>query len=94
MNSLAGTIFEDFILPLYPKTTSPKTIGRILKWLVLIIGIVSTALVYVVEHLGGLLPLAISVGAITGGPITGLFTLGMLVPSANTKVGVYMKNKN
>lgn len=86
MNALAGTIYEDFITPFVKKDISEKTVSNILKLIVLISGAISTAMVFVIERLGGLLPLAFSFSGATHGPIAGLFSFGMLAPSANTKV--------
>lgn len=72
-----------------PKTTSQKKISNILKLLVVIIGLICTSLVFVVRKLGGLLPLAISIGSAISGPMLGLFTLGMLVPVGNAKGAFY-----
>lgn len=49
-------------------------------------GAVIAVLALMVEHLGPILPLAISVSSITAGSFLGLFTLGMLCPRANSKV--------
>lgn len=86
MNCLAGTIYEDFISPFVSKNVSQITISNILKVVVIIIGLISTGMIFIVEQLGGLFPLALSLSGITYGPLLGIFSLGMLVPMANTKV--------
>lgn len=86
MNSLGGTIYQDFIAPCMPKAITQKRVSNILKLLVFLIGIVATGLIFLVEKLGGLLPLVISFNGITGGALLGVFTLGLLVPFANSKV--------
>lgn len=83
---MAATIYEDFISKFLPKSTTEKTASNILKLIVLLVGIVCTALVYIVENLGGILPLAIAFGAICSGPSVGLFSLGILVPRCNSRV--------
>lgn len=88
MNSLSGTIYEDFVSRFMPQDITQRQVSNILKLIVLIIGISCTAMVYVVEHMGGLLPLAISLQGITTGPKLALFTLGMLVPFVNAKVNL------
>ncbi|KAK9708917.1 Sodium:solute symporter family [Popillia japonica] len=85
MNCLAATIYEDFISPFVSKDTSQEKVGLYLKWIVVIIGISSTALVYVVEQLGGLVQLTLSFSGITSGPTVGLFIVGMLVPQVTSK---------
>lgn len=85
INTLAGTIFEDFIIPSWGPI-SDKRSSYILKLLVVIIGFVCVGLVFVVENLGGVVELSISLNGITHGPLLGIFTLGMMFRSANTKV--------
>lgn len=88
---MAGTIYEDFVHKIIGKDIGEKTASNILKLIVIIIGIVSTILVFVIENLGGLLPLAISLQGVTNGPLLGMFTIGVLFPRANAKVSFYSK---
>lgn len=89
MNCLAGSVYEDFVSPFMPKDISQKQVSNILKLLVMIIGIISTAMVFVIEHMGSILPINYALGGITNGPLLGLFTLGMLFPVANHKGALY-----
>lgn len=41
---------------------------------------------FIVERLGGVLPLSIALGGVALGPSMGMFSLGMLVPRSNSKV--------
>lgn len=85
LNSVSGTIYEDFLRrPLARKGI--KNDGLVLKILVVIMGIISTLMVYVVENMGGILQLAIGMGSIAHGPLLGMFVLGMFFPRANSKV--------
>lgn len=83
---MSATIYEDFISKFMPENTTEKTASNVLKLIVFLVGIVCTGLVYIVEHLGGILPLAIAFSAVCGGPLLGMFTLGILVPRCNSKV--------
>ncbi|RZC39191.1 SSF domain containing protein, partial [Asbolus verrucosus] len=83
LNCLAGTIYEDFISKLLNKNITEKTASNILKIIVIITGVTCTALVFIIEHLGGLLQLAISLGGITNGALLGMFTIGFLFPKTN-----------
>ncbi|KAK9708915.1 Sodium:solute symporter family [Popillia japonica] len=85
LNCLAATLYEDFISPFVRKDTSQERISQYLKLIVVILGITSTALVYVVEKLGGLVALTLSLAGVTTGPILGLFCLGMLLPQVTAK---------
>ncbi|KAF2883309.1 hypothetical protein ILUMI_22869 [Ignelater luminosus] len=89
INTLAGTIYEDFIRSRMPTDTSEKTASNIMKLIAVITGLISVALVFIVEKLGGVLEVSLSLHGITAGPLLGLFTLGMLFPSANTKGALY-----
>ncbi|XP_063925687.1 sodium-coupled monocarboxylate transporter 1-like [Zophobas morio] len=89
LNCLAGTMFEDFITKVTGPIKNEKTAAYILKFLVLITGVICTLLVFVVERLGGILPLVISLGSITSGPLLGLFTLGILFPKVSSRGAFY-----
>lgn len=91
LNCLAGTIYEDFVSKIVTKNISPKTSSNILKVIVILTGILCTALVFAIEHMGGLLTLSISFHAVTQGPMLAMFTLGMLFPKANSKVSILVK---
>lgn len=85
LNSVSGTVFEDFLkkpLGEYGR----KNEGLILKVLVVIMGVISTLLVYMVENLGGVLSLGVGFGSVAHGPLLGMFILGMFFPRANAKV--------
>lgn len=87
---MAGTIYEDFVKAKLSEKRQ-RNPAIFLKSFVVIIGIITTALVYIVEHLGGLLSLNIGLNGIAQGPLLGLFTLGVLFPRANSKVSSYLK---
>ena len=56
----------------------------ILKSLALFYGIICVGFTFVVETLGsGMLQAALSIFGLVGGPLLGLFSLGMIIPSAN-----------
>lgn len=54
LNTLSGTIYEDFIEPLLPNKPTERKASLILKFLVVAIGIVAVLLVTIVEKLGQL----------------------------------------
>lgn len=86
LNTLAGTIYQDFVKSHMPADITEKTISNIMKLIVVIVGLLSLGLVFVVEKLGGVVEVSLSLHGITAGPLLGLFTLGMLFPFANAKV--------
>ncbi|KAF2899872.1 hypothetical protein ILUMI_06320 [Ignelater luminosus] len=85
LNSLAGIIYTDFIGPFMPADTSELKSSNIMKATVVITGFMCVCLVFIVEKLGSVLELSIRLSAVTSGPLLGLFTLGMIFPSANEK---------
>lgn len=89
LNSLAGTMYTDFIKPHMPEKTTEQTSSNVMKLLVVINGIICVSLVFIVDKLGAVLELSIRFGGMTAGTLLGLFTLGMLFPSANIKVRGY-----
>ncbi|RZC33422.1 sodium-coupled monocarboxylate transporter 2-like [Asbolus verrucosus] len=89
LNCLSGSIYEDFIRKWTPRDISEQSKSNILKLIVVTCGIICTILVFVFEHLGGILPLAIAFSGLTAGPLLGMFTLGILVRRANSKGAFY-----
>ncbi|XP_011501299.1 PREDICTED: putative sodium-dependent multivitamin transporter isoform X2 [Ceratosolen solmsi marchali] len=87
LNSLAAVTLEDFIKPIYIKYTGnefPETKSIILsKLLVLSFGITCLALAFAAQLLGGVLQASLTIFGVIGGPLLGIFTLGMLFESTN-----------
>lgn len=84
VNSLAAVSLEDFVKPYMWKDISEVSATRLTKGLAMSFGFLSIALVYVAQQLGGVLKAALTVHGIVGGPMLGVFTLGMFCPCANT----------
>ncbi|XP_017769964.1 PREDICTED: sodium-coupled monocarboxylate transporter 2-like [Nicrophorus vespilloides] len=89
LNALSCTIYNDFIAVFMPLDYPQEKVGKILKLTVVLVGIICTVLVFIIEQLGSILPLAISLPSISAGPLVGLFLMGMLVPSINSKGALY-----
>ncbi|CAH1367576.1 unnamed protein product [Tenebrio molitor] len=89
LNCVAGTLYEDFVLKVTGPIDDDKRAAYILKFLVCIVGVLCTLLVFIVERLGGILPLAVSLSGVTAGPLLGMFTLGILFPKATSKGVLY-----
>ncbi|KAJ3640741.1 hypothetical protein Zmor_027284 [Zophobas morio] len=84
LNALAAVIYKEVV----SKFVTDKSETRstfVLKIIVLLVGIVGTCLVFVLERLGEILSVMSLVFGIAQGPLLGLFSLGMLVPRANSK---------
>ncbi|XP_020287840.1 putative sodium-dependent multivitamin transporter isoform X2 [Pseudomyrmex gracilis] len=87
-NSLAAVILEDYIRPLCrvrKKELSKKTLIVIGKILTFAVGLTCVAVAFLAQYLGGLLQAALTIFNVVGGPMLGLYTLGMFVPSCNQK---------
>ncbi|XP_058806032.1 sodium-coupled monocarboxylate transporter 1 [Phymastichus coffea] len=89
MNSLAAITCEDVLQGLF-KLEVPARKGAIYaKWISVFFGLLSFALVFVVERLGGVLQVALSFNGMVGGVTLGLFSLGMFIPWANAKGAMF-----
>ncbi|XP_015189984.1 PREDICTED: sodium-coupled monocarboxylate transporter 1-like [Polistes dominula] len=86
LNSLSGVIYEDIIKPCLRKPMSNVGASRIMKLIVIVIGIICVGLVFLVEKLTTLIQAGKSLSGITAGPLLGIFTLGMFFPFANSMV--------
>ncbi|XP_034251015.1 sodium-coupled monocarboxylate transporter 1-like [Thrips palmi] len=84
LNTLSGVIYKDFIETRLRKKPSEKRASLILKGLTLLLGVGVVLMVFVVEHLGAILEVALSVSGVTTGATFGLFLLGLFVPWAET----------
>lgn len=87
---MTGVIFEDLIKPWLKKPLTEAQASFLMKIIVVIIGAICVALVFVVEKMGSLIQASPSMGAITGGALLGIFTMGMLLPCVNSKVLLFL----
>lgn len=86
MNSLAAVALEDYVKPLHRKfgvDFTDKKATFIAKALTVLNGIICMFLALLAKTMGGLIAVAFSIHGAIGGPILGIFTLGMLCESAN-----------
>lgn len=84
LNTKAGIIYEDFIRHRYPDATE-KHASDVMKLLVVILGVIMLSLVFVVEHLGSIFRLNYAINGLTIGAFFGIFSIGMMSRTANTK---------
>ncbi|CAG0923130.1 unnamed protein product [Notodromas monacha] len=85
VNSLAAIALEDFVKQFFWKNMTQSNELMMSKILSLVFALVSFGLVFVAEQLGDVLQAALSIFGMVGGPLLGLFTLGMFFPWANSK---------
>lgn len=84
LNTLAATVYEDFIEPMTGKVGDSKA-ANILKIIVVVFGIFCYLLVLVMEKLGSLIELYNSFAGPCAGAILGIFFLGVFFPQVNSK---------
>ncbi|XP_062415480.1 solute carrier family 5 member 6a isoform X2 [Pungitius pungitius] len=82
-NSLATVTMEDLIKPHFPNMTEAKA-TLLSKGLALVYGLVCLAMAYLASKMGSVLQAAFSIFGMVGGPLLGLFCLGMFFPWANS----------
>ncbi|VVC39883.1 Sodium/solute symporter [Cinara cedri] len=85
LNTVSGTIYEDFIVRMMGIKVSELTASIIMKCTVVITGMICVVLVLVVEKLNGILQMAISLSGVTNGAMLTVFTLGICFPWANSR---------
>lgn len=84
LNTISGSIYEDFIRNHFPNT-SEKRASDIMKTLVVVIGAIILALVFVVERMGQVFRVCFALNGLTAGALFGIFTAGMFSRTINTK---------
>ncbi|KAK7862023.1 hypothetical protein R5R35_002161 [Gryllus longicercus] len=86
MNSMAAVVLEDFYKTFFAKKPlTDRQTNVLMKTVVVVTGVVCVSLVFVVEKLGSILQLSMSLGAMTNGPALGIFTMGLFLPWVNNK---------
>lgn len=77
---MSAVILEDFVKSFIKKPLTEKQTHYIMRFVVAIFGGICVCLVFLVEKLGAVLQLSISLSAISNGPLLGIFTMGVLLP--------------
>ncbi|XP_037935226.1 sodium-coupled monocarboxylate transporter 1-like isoform X1 [Teleopsis dalmanni] len=85
LNSMSAVVLEDFVKSFYKKTLSERATAYIMRSVVVLFGVICVALVIVVEKLGAVLQLTITLSSVANGPLLGIFTAGVLVPWVESK---------
>uniref|UniRef100_A0A1B6CD99 Sodium-dependent multivitamin transporter n=1 Tax=Clastoptera arizonana TaxID=38151 RepID=A0A1B6CD99_9HEMI len=87
LNSLSAVTLEDYIKPVYLRCsnkTFPDAKSIFLsKFLALMYGVICLSIAFLARYLGGILQAALTIFGVVGGPLLGVFTLGMFIPAAN-----------
>lgn len=87
LNSMAAVILEDFVKPNRSVPLTEKQTALVCKSVVIIVGILCIGLVFVVEKLGMVVQLSMTLGSSSQGPLFGCFCIGFLLPWIKGKVG-------
>ncbi|KYQ56671.1 Putative sodium-dependent multivitamin transporter [Trachymyrmex zeteki] len=86
LNSLAAITLEDYLKPLYRMYSghelSPTKSSSSVKVLAFMIGVISIALAFLAQLIGGLIQAVMLIMGVVGSPLLGIFTLGMATESA------------
>eukprot|EP00057_Strongylocentrotus_purpuratus_P029239 XP_011683713.1 PREDICTED: sodium-coupled monocarboxylate transporter 1 [Strongylocentrotus purpuratus] len=83
LNSLAAVTAEDIVKTIWPNIEEKKY-TLVTKGLALFFGVVCIGMTYVASQLGGVLQAALSIFGMIGGPLLGLYSLGMFFPWTNS----------
>ncbi|XP_064456516.1 sodium-coupled monocarboxylate transporter 1-like isoform X1 [Ornithodoros turicata] len=83
VNSLAAVVLEDIVKRYIKSDMSDKFATNLTKGLAMSFGLIAIVLVYVAQNLGGVLQAALAIFGMMGGPLLGVFTLGLFFPWAN-----------
>lgn len=93
LNSMSAVVLEDFFKPFVNRPLTNLAVNWIMRSVVVIVGIICVALVFVVQKMGTVLQLTMSLEAITNGPLLGIFTIGILLPWINGNVTNFLIKK-
>ncbi|XP_066216648.1 sodium-coupled monocarboxylate transporter 2 [Saccopteryx leptura] len=84
INALATVTFEDFVKSCFPHL-SDKLSTWISKGLCILFGVICTSMAVAASFMGSVVQAALSIHGMCGGPMLGLFTLGIVFPFVNWK---------
>ncbi|XP_053139542.1 sodium-coupled monocarboxylate transporter 2 isoform X2 [Hemicordylus capensis] len=84
INALATVTFEDFVKHCFPNI-SERMGTWISKGLCIIFGVICTSMAVAASLMGGVVQASLSIHGMCGGPMLGLFILGIVFPCANWK---------
>lgn len=80
LNSMSAVVLQDFVKSFIKKPLTERQTAITMRAAVVIFGFICVSLVFVVEKLGTVLQLSASMGAVSNGPLLGIFTMGLMVP--------------
>ncbi|KAH8352703.1 hypothetical protein KR084_005765, partial [Drosophila pseudotakahashii] len=84
LNSTSLVILQDIVRGCFKMQPGERASSIVVKSSVVLLGIIAFAMVFFLEKVSGILSISVSLAAIAASSTFGIFTLGMLVPWANT----------
>ncbi|NP_956662.1 sodium-coupled monocarboxylate transporter 2 [Danio rerio] len=87
INALATVMYEDFVSQCFPDLSN-RAASWISKALCVAFGVACTTMAVAASYMGGIVQAALSIHGMCGGPVLGLFSLGILFPFTNLKGAV------
>ena len=88
LNSLTAVALEDIIKPSYKGNLSDERATQISRLLGLGFGLFSYLLTFLVQNIPGLVQAWLGIFGVFGGPVLGLFSLGLYVPWASARAAL------
>lgn len=83
---MSAVVLEDFVKPYVKKPLTESQVNWVMRSVVVVIGVICVGMVYIVEKMGTVLQLTMSLEAITNGPLFGIFTIGIFLPWIKSRV--------
>uniref|UniRef100_A0AAZ3SRG0 Solute carrier family 5 member 12 n=1 Tax=Oncorhynchus tshawytscha TaxID=74940 RepID=A0AAZ3SRG0_ONCTS len=83
INALATVTYEDFVKQCCTNLSN-KASGWISKGLCIVFGVACTTMAVAASYMGGVVQAALSIHGMCGGPMLGLFSLGIIFPWTNS----------
>lgn len=89
LNSMSGVVLEDFVKPFVKDGVSERTSSYIMRGTVLGLGTLAVCLVNVVQHLGTVLQLSMSLPTACFGAMLGVYIVGFTLPWIGKRAVLY-----
>lgn len=89
LNAMSAVVLEDFCKPFMNNEISEKMSSLVMRGTVLVLGVLSVLLVYVVQHMGSVLQLSMSIPSACFGPMLGVYFVGFVIPWIGKKAVLY-----
>lgn len=89
LNAMSAVVLEDFCKPFMKNGVTERQSKYIMRGTVLVLGVSSICLVYVVQHMGSVLQLSMSVPTACFGPMLGVYIVGFLMPWIGKRAVLY-----